>query len=390
MGQGLTRRRFVETAGAALAAAYALGPARSAQAAGQASYAVPGWRRRARSSSTAGAFRTSTPASQPTRSCLQGFNAARDRLWQIDLWRKRGLGRLSAAFGRAYVEQDRAARLFLYRGDMEREWVAYGDDAEAIADAFAAGVNAYVEPIERGRAPLPVEFQALGYRPARWAAEDVVRIRSHGLSRNVADQVDRGARCLRRPASQGRRAAKQLEPADARGPRGARPLRHPGRSARRLRAGDRARRASPSRKAGMAARAARRSATCGRGLEQLGDRAAAHRDRPADPRQRSAPRARLPSLRYIVHLVAPGLDVIGAGEPALPGISIGHNGTIAFGLTIFAIDQEDLYVYETRRATRRSTLRRRLGADDGRRGDDPGQGRGARARRRCASPATAR
>jgi penicillin G amidase len=41
------------------------------------------------------------------------------------------------------------------------------------------------------------------------------------------------------------------------------------------------------------------------------------------------------------------MDVIGAGEPALPGISIGHNGKIAFGLTIFSIDQEDLYVYQT-------------------------------------------
>jgi penicillin amidase len=41
------------------------------------------------------------------------------------------------------------------------------------------------------------------------------------------------------------------------------------------------------------------------------------------------------------------MSVIGAGEPALPGISIGHNGQIAFGLTIFAIDQEDLYVYDT-------------------------------------------
>lgn len=54
-----------------------------------------------------------------------------------------------------------------------------------------------------------------------------------------------------------------------------------------------------------------------------------------------------PSLRYLVHLTAPGLDVIGAGEPFLPGISIGHNGTIAFGLTRFYMDQEDLYVYET-------------------------------------------
>jgi penicillin amidase len=54
-----------------------------------------------------------------------------------------------------------------------------------------------------------------------------------------------------------------------------------------------------------------------------------------------------PSLRYIVHLNAPGWDVIGAGEPVLPGISIGHNGHGAWGLTIFQIDQEDLYVYQT-------------------------------------------
>src|SRR6202044_1357297 len=53
-----------------------------------------------------------------------------------------------------------------------------------------------------------------------------------------------------------------------------------------------------------------------------------------------------PSLRYIVALNAPGLNIIGAGEPALPGISLGHNDDIAFGITIFAIDQEDLYVYE--------------------------------------------
>jgi penicillin amidase len=56
-----------------------------------------------------------------------------------------------------------------------------------------------------------------------------------------------------------------------------------------------------------------------------------------------------PSLRYVVHLNSPGLSVIGGGEPALPGVSIGHNGTIAFGLTVFGTDQEDLYVYETHR-----------------------------------------
>ena len=55
----------------------------------------------------------------------------------------------------------------------------------------------------------------------------------------------------------------------------------------------------------------------------------------------------VPALRYIAHLEAPGLSIIGAGEPALPGVSFGHNGTTAFGITIFYIDQEDLYVYET-------------------------------------------
>src|SRR6202789_2999150 len=54
----------------------------------------------------------------------QGWNAARDRLWQMDLWRKRGLGLLSENFGPDYVAQDRATRLFLYRGDMEAEWAA--------------------------------------------------------------------------------------------------------------------------------------------------------------------------------------------------------------------------------------------------------------------------
>jgi penicillin amidase len=57
---------------------------------------------------------------------VQGYNAARDRLWQIDLWRKRGLGLLARDFGPDFADQDRAARLFLYRGDMAAEWAAYG------------------------------------------------------------------------------------------------------------------------------------------------------------------------------------------------------------------------------------------------------------------------
>ena len=119
----------------------------------------------------------------------QGFNAARDRLWQIDTWRRRGLGELSEVLGEDYIEQDTAARLFLYRGDMYSEWLAYGNDAKRITKAFVAGINAFVELTYKNPKLLPEEFQALGYLPSRWSAEDVVRIRSHGLWRNVRSEV---------------------------------------------------------------------------------------------------------------------------------------------------------------------------------------------------------
>lgn len=122
---------------------------------------------------------------------VQGFNAARDRLWQIDLWRKRGLGLLAADFGPGYLAQDYAARLFLYRGNMAAEWASYAPDTQAICQAFAAGINAYVALTEREPARLPAEFRLFGTRPARWAAEDVVRVRTHALTRNAISEVQR-------------------------------------------------------------------------------------------------------------------------------------------------------------------------------------------------------
>ncbi len=63
------------------------------------------------------------------------FNAARGRLFQIDLWRTAWIGPVwLKSWDRPYVEHDKAARLFLYRGDMAKEWAAYGTDAQSIAD----------------------------------------------------------------------------------------------------------------------------------------------------------------------------------------------------------------------------------------------------------------
>lgn len=275
----------------------------------------------------------------------QGWNAARDRLWQIDLWRRRGEGTLSEVFGPRFVEQDRAARLLLYRGDMHAEWLAYASDTKRIVTAWTRGVNAYVDLVLERPELMPPEFEALGYKPSHWTPEAVTRIRSHGLLRNASSEfrragflADQGLEALtlrdRYQPEHRITVPEGLDPAVLGttpealdlyflGTRGVRFNNlHPGSQ----NAVDPASQGSNN-----WAISPRRTAT---GRPLLAN----------DPHRTQA----VPSLRYIVHLSSPGLDLIGAGEPALPGISIGHNGTIAFGLTIFSIDQEDLYVYRTK------------------------------------------
>ncbi|MDZ7643428.1 MAG: penicillin acylase family protein [Woeseiaceae bacterium] len=275
---------------------------------------------------------------------VQGFNAARDRLWQIDLWRRRGLGQLAEAFGSDYVEQDKAARLFLYRGDMYREWLAYGSDAKRIAEAFTAGVNAYIDLLDKRPDLLPPEFALLDYRPEKWTPADVVRIRGHGLWRNVSSEVRR-ARIACDGTLEQATYWQPLEPAwETRIPAGLDPCDIPDDVLETYYLAKAPVSFSGPEDAVALAREAARDRSLGSNNWVVAPRRTAT-GRPIladDPHRSHA----VPSLRYIAHLVAPDLNVIGAGEPALPGISIGHNERIAFGLTIFSIDQEDLYVYE--------------------------------------------
>ncbi|MEK7407289.1 MAG: penicillin acylase family protein, partial [Acidobacteriota bacterium] len=107
----------------------------------------------------------------------QGFVAAQDRLYQIEIWRRTGAGELAEVLGTAYIERDRFARLVRYRGDMKAEWESYAPDTRAIAEAFARGVNACVRHFGDR---LPIEFQLLGFRPGEWKAEHIV-LRIAGL-----------------------------------------------------------------------------------------------------------------------------------------------------------------------------------------------------------------
>jgi len=274
----------------------------------------------------------------------QGFNAARDRLWQLDLWKRRGEGRLAEVFGQEFVERDRAARLLLYRGEMYSEWLAYASDAKRIVGAFVAGINAYILQTRADPRLLPPEFEVFNYEPALWKPETIVRIRSHGLLRNAQSEVERAV-FLRTYGASVLSLRETLEPPHrVEVPDGLDLGAIQSQIMADYELGTAA--VTFSGAAGASAEPLERSRAA-RGSNNwavAGSRTATGRALLAnDPHRRQS----VPSLRYIAHLSAPGLDVIGGGEPALPGVSIGHNGTIAFGLTIFSIDQEDLYVYET-------------------------------------------
>src|SRR5215471_7675223 len=285
----------------------------------------------------------------------QGFVAAQDRLWQMDLWRRVGEGKLAEVLGPAAIERDRFARLIRYRGDMKSEYESYAPYARQIIEAFVRGVNAQIE-LSKDR--LPIEFQLTGSKPEPWTPEVcLTRVAGYVMTRNASTEVMRAQ--LAYEFMKGRilnllghdyplKSAKELgieaglagvaewietdPPRKLELPEGLEPENMEGIDTRIL--------AAPN-----AASATVNFNPNDGSNNWVIDGTMSATGKPIlanDPHRAIA----LPSLRYLVHLVGPGWNVIGAGEPALPGVAAGHNERVGFGFTIVGIDQQDLYVEE--------------------------------------------
>ena len=254
----------------------------------------------------------------------QGYMAARDRLWQIDLWRRAGTGKLAEVLGPVMLERDRLARAVRFRGDWNAEWAAYGPDVREIATAFTAGINAYIRSLG-GRRPL--EFQAAGYDPGLWTPEDcVARVAGLLMTRNISREVARAVDARRF----GLAALAKMQPPDP-----PVPLTIP----KGLDLDD----ITPA-ILRTYTEVTGAVAFPGQGSNNwVVDGTLTTTGKPILANDPHRP-VQIPALRKTVHLVAPGWNAIGAGEPALPGIALGHNDRIAFGFTIVGIDQQDLYV----------------------------------------------
>ena len=190
------------------------------------------------------------------------------------------------------------------------------------------GVNAW---IEASRDRLPIEFQVAGYRPEPWTPEVcLTRMAGYVMTRNATTEVLR-AQLLREYGAAFVDEWIETEPERrVEAPQG---LDLEGIDGRILAAANAAGGPvtfNPSDGSNNWVIDGTMSAT---GKPLLAN----------DPHRTIA----LPSLRYLVHLNGPGWNVIGAGEPTLPGVAAGHNERVGFGFTIVGIDQQDLYVEET-------------------------------------------
>ncbi len=308
----------------------------------------------------------------------QGYNAARDRLFQLELWRRQATGTMAEVLGSRWVARDRASRLLRYRGSMATELAHYHPHGVTIITAFVDGVNAYVARVSRDSTLLPPELQWLGITPGKWTTAVVIS-RHNALASNARDELST-ARAVRAIGEAAVLRRRRFEPDPAR-------LSVDSAITRALDADsddallavyDAFKNAPQFRSEDLAA-SVRKVGTSGAinrngtlrdmfgdadaNLERDPGTTAATADRwesnnwvlagsrtaSGKPMLANDPHRTIttPSLRYLVHLSAPGWDVIGAGEPAIPGVAIGHNQHGAWGLTIFGLDVEDLYTYAT-------------------------------------------
>ena len=263
----------------------------------------------------------------------QGYVAAQDRLFQMELWKRSGQGRLAEVLGPSALARDINARLLLYRGDMNAEYASYSPDTREILAEFTDGINQFIAGLgPTGPNPLPVEFQIAGFRPEPWKPEDCLnRMAAFAMTGNGTSELD-NAQLVAKVGAEQASSLVDLDPAVKLDP--APGINFAGLSRQLLR-----NLVSSDTRIEFPQYLVEGSNdwTISGAMTQTGKPLLAN-----DPHRVIA----LPSLRYMVHLVAPGWNVIGAGEPALPGVALGHNEHIAWGFTIFGLDQQDLYLEE--------------------------------------------
>jgi len=236
-------------------------------------------------------------ASQEDALIAQGYVTAQDRLWQMDSLRRLAGGNLAEIVGPRALDLDRESRQLRLRRIAEEGYIALSPEDRAAFAAYTLGVNQF---IATHRSNLPLEFTLLGYQPRPWSAVDSLLV-CLDMYRSLTTTWRNDL--IERSMLAGGDAAKVQYLFASRS--GDEPL--PGSNAWAL-AGSRTASGKPILSNDMH-------------LEYA-----------------------MPGVWYMTHLEAPGLDVSGVSLPGAPGVVVGHNQRIAWGITNLQFDVQDLYV----------------------------------------------
>ena len=255
-----------------------------------------------------------------------GFAHAQDRLWQMELQRRIGAARLSELFGERGLETDRFLRtLGVYRV-AERNFAMLSPEIRAIYEAYAAGVNAY---LENRSGLLPPEFVLLGHEPEPWRPADSLvwlKMMAWDLGDNFRDEILRA------------RLAERLDPAqllDLWPP-------YPGDAPPAL-----ARAPIPEHTAiDFAALAAALPEPPPAGLGSNNWVLSGAHTESGKPLLANDPHLGLsiPSIWYLAHVNTPDFEIVGATLPGLPFPVLGRTRDFAWGFTNTGSDVQDLFI----------------------------------------------
>ena len=255
----------------------------------------------------------------------QGFTHAQDRIWQMELNRRTAQGRLSEIFGEIALDTDRTVRTFGFNRLAQTDWDLYDDFAKEAIVAYTKGVNAY---LDTNSSKLPVEFTLIRHQPDPWHELDSIafmRIMMWQLSHSWYSEIVR-ARIIEATNPD---IAAELE------------IQYPAQNPTCLPTGiefnlldsegQLTKPAGPFINRGMGSNA----------WAVSGDKSITGKPYLCNDMHLQIG---LPSLWYQVHLEAGGYHVAGVSLPCVPGVLVGHNDHIAWGMTLAFTDCEDLFI----------------------------------------------
>jgi penicillin amidase len=240
----------------------------------------------------------------------QGYCTAQDRLFQMDALRRFAGGTLAEVLGPSLVESDREARRQRMRRIAEDAYVTLPDADRAAFAAYTRGVNHFIATHLDN---LPVEFTILGYQPRPWSTVDCLLLCLHmyrSLTTTWKDEIVK-----RNLLAKGDRAKVEF----------LYPMR------------------------GLADGNPGSNGWAISGRHTASGKPLLSNDMHLE--------YSLPGIWYMVHLESPGLNAAGVSLPGAPGVIVGHNQRIAWGITNLHFDVQDLYVEQLDERTGRYLFR---------------------------------